>query len=103
MNCYNESTQALITEAIDRTEGLNYSIGEFKTWAGKHLENKTALRNNYINSVMDKSKQLDDMLMKVMMSVSICNKATGDLIAKTLQEGYAAIEASKAFAEENAK
>jgi hypothetical protein len=100
MNYYNESTQALITEVIDRTEALNYSLGEFKTWAGKRLENKPALRINYINSVMDKSKQLDDMLTKVMMSVSICNKATNDLIAKTLQEGYAAIEAAKGFEED---
>ena len=103
MNCYNESTQALIAEVVDRTEGINYSIDEFKTWAGKHLENNPELRNNYINSVMDKSKKLDDVVMKVMTTVSICNKTTNDLIVKSLQEAHAAVEAAKVFAEENAK
>lgn len=98
MNHYNEPTQALITEVIDRTEALNYSIVEFKTWIEKRLENKTYLYFTYINSVKDKSNKLETMLIPL-MSVSICNKATGDLIVKTLQEAYISVEAAKDFIE----
>jgi hypothetical protein len=96
MNYYNESTQTLITEVIDRTDALDYSINEFNTWAGKHLENKPTLQATYISSVKDKANKLDSMLA-TLMSVSICNKATGDLIKKTFQEAYTAVEAAKAF------